>query len=220
MAKYQIPEPFQPGFEHILKLNDKQVKEISNTLKKLPVGTGPKTFQNIIIKSLKVEGSVFIARTLFSLGGLLVTDGASLSELANDITDALNITRKTVLTDKEKDKLIKNLVEIFNNCNNLKNTFKAIDLLSENGQIFKEARIITDVRLVFNDDISSQNRNAVVLHQLKMEYLQNDIIKDFFISLDNTDLIKLRSQVDRAIEKEAQIRNSYNNNITFIKIDD
>ena len=80
---------------------------------------------------------------------------------------------------------------------------KALSLAVSQERLFTSCRILTDIRPVYSDvgdepiDISA----AFVFHTLKISFIEDDESKDFYISLDADDLEKLKSDVDRAVNK-------------------
>lgn len=217
MAKYQIPENHIEGFEALSKLSFDQVKHLSSILCELPVGTGPKNFQEKLVAKAPFKGTRIIANVLFSLGGLLTSEEESIGQLAKDLTSSYNESRHEALSKVEETELEEKLKTIFSDCKNLKLTFKALTLQGDNDQIYRDARILSDIRLVFDENIEESNRNAVIIHRLKIEYTQGSDRKVFYTSLDALDLKKLKEQVERALEKEKLIKSSYPN-ISFIEV--
>jgi len=78
---------------------------------------------------------------------------------------------------------------------------KAINLQRAGERIYCDSRIISDIRPVFGKDIEVEPVGAVVIHTLKVGYHEGDKHKEFFIILDDEDLVSLREDVDRAISK-------------------
>lgn len=217
MAFFQIPEMFLPGFKALGNLDGIQFEKLKEIAGALPVGIGPNTFQQAFANS-NLPGWRHIAVTLFSLGSLLASrkeDG--LVNLAEELYDSY---RSTEDNQEAADNLKERLSDLFRSCKNLRTTFKAFNLLTENERVFREARIITDVRPVFHDVLDADNRPALLLHQLKLSYQQDGDPYDDYVCLDSKDLIKLKEHLDRAIEKETHLRSSYGSIIDFINITD
>jgi len=217
--KFQIPEIFKPGFIALSALSKKDFDALLETIRSLPVGVGVREFQEALRKT-SLEDTNEISKTIFSLGNLLNSTSIEISveELSKDLADSFEEESDDQVTVDEKQDLIGKLVKILSS-ENLNHTFKALNLISENDQIFREARIISDVRVIFNDDLKASTRSGVIIHRLKIEYQKNQSVKDFYLSLDSGDLQKLRKQIDRAIEKEKILKSDYSN-IKFIEISD
>jgi hypothetical protein len=177
-----------------------------------------KTFRESLKKEIKITKIDELTSTLYSLGGPLVLDDSNLKQLSANLTDSLKELSKKKLTSKMLNKFQQRLNILFANCENLKITFKAFSLCYENDKVYKQGRIFTDIRIIFNTDLKDAQRNAVILHQLKIEFEKNEEQNNMFLSLDSDDLLNLREQIERALEKEKQIKNSYGETVNIIEI--
>jgi hypothetical protein len=78
----------------------------------------------------------------------------------------------------------------------------ATDLQTQNARNFQSARIITDLRPVFQDVVAKDPDGAVIVETLQMQTWTRDGGTDLvFVSMDESDLRQLRSIIDRALEK-------------------
>lgn len=214
-----IPKNLISGFRALVDLPINEVKVIAEFLPKIPLGTGPNDFHNKLQGQFDIENISIISNTIFSLGNLLLKkDNNGIENIANDLITSLTKKVKSPLEQNEIDDLKQKLYIILYNSENLKSTFKALSLLSENDIVYRDSRIITDMRLLFDDDnlSESNNRKALIIHRLRIEAYKNETFKNFYISLDSKDLSKLKESIDRALDKEQEIKNSYSENIYFI----
>lgn len=215
---YQIPKSFLPGFEAISRLNHEEVILLAEALEQLPVGFGFQEFKAEIREKEGIsETALIAANSIFSFGGLLLKNKDPLEQLAEDLSDAFQQEQKDDFKPEQIEQLKQNLIILFNKAENIEKTFKAYQLLSENAHNYQDSRVITDVRMIFDEDIQTTNQTGLIIHQLKLEYLENNQVKSFFISLDNDDLLKLKEELNRATEKEDSIGKN-NPNINFIKL--
>jgi hypothetical protein len=74
---------------------------------------------------------------------------------------------------------------------------RASDVQHEYEHLFQSARILSDVRPLFNQS-GTEMEGAMVVHNLKITYFQAGEYMEVFISLDNADLSSLRKVVERA----------------------
>lgn len=84
-------------------------------------------------------------------------------------------------------------------------TAKAMDVAQEHERIFHAARILTDIRPVFGDHALDPPVGAVVTHLLRIDAFRNGQIEDYYVALDNSDLIALKTVVGRAIDKNESL---------------
>ncbi len=82
---------------------------------------------------------------------------------------------------------------------------KALNLAYEHAQLFKRARIMTDIRPVFSDDADTMS-GAVVSHTLLLHYDSAKEDRILSLALDETDIRSLQKQCDRALKKSNTAR--------------
>lgn len=217
MAKYKIPEQFISGFKELSSLKKDLTYKISDILKKLDIGDGPETLVKKLsdIKRLSKSDLSLISFTIFSLISLVQKE--NIDHLVDDLTQAYSLQNKEAQND-EIINLKNNLITILNSIDKINLTLKARKLQSEYDKIFTDCRVISDIRLIFSDKLDESPKQAVIIHNLKVEYEQDEEIKESFFALDLDDLKKLKEQIERAIEKENIIKNKINRGINFIEI--
>ncbi|MBN1197968.1 MAG: hypothetical protein JXA23_01360 [Bacteroidales bacterium] len=220
MAKIQIPKQFLEGFKALYAIDENDFQRLIDSLQIVPVGLGPNSFIKTLKSNLEYPWISQVAATIFSLGSLLESQEFTNDELSNELASAYGEGLDLTLAEEQKAIYSKRNKELLKNLGSLKLSFKALNLLTENNQNFVESHIITDIRLVFQEEIDQKNRNAVIIHKLKIDYRKEGEPKQFYIALDNNDLKKLKKQIDRALEKEEIIKKDYSNSISFIEITD
>ena len=217
MAKYKIPEQFQPGFPLISELSLEQISILNSVINKTS-----STHSDTIVKEL--VGSLTLKRnqirqlisTIFSLVNLLVDGRISIDDLAVDMAESYQSVDESF--SEKKENFIKNFKKIFEDDRRLKIIIKTDHLLSSYEKIFVGSRILSDIRIVFKDNLNEKDQSAVVVHQLSLQYEQDGSLKNFFFALDGNDLRKLKIDIDRTIEKEEHIRSGlYFDNLNFLE---
>jgi len=78
---------------------------------------------------------------------------------------------------------------------------KAKDLQYEHENTFCDARIVTDLRPVFDTDIKSAPAGVVLTHTLKLEYHHCGKHTELYVAMDADDVANLFSVLVRAHEK-------------------
>ncbi len=218
MTRFQIPDVFLPGFTKISELAAEKAEEIGDLLREVPVGINRQEFHTIFKDKVSGLESPF-AETIFSFGGILANKkaGEDIRELALSLTNAFKEKNEEKVSDTTAEQLNQNLLTILKNAENLEKTFKAIHLLSSNAHIYRDSVILTDIRLLFEDEVENAPKCGVVLHQLKIDYVENEKLKSLFVCLDNDDLNGLIENLQRAIKKEESIKKNQDK-INFISI--
>lgn len=216
MANYRIPDPFLAGFKAINDLSLDEIKTIADFIRNIPAGISGNRFKEKLITGLPIKGISDISDTLLSLGNLLTK--STVEEISDGLASGYNRSQEKKLS-KDEEKSVSNKIHLLiENLENFKLTVKAMDLLSENNNMFIESRILTDVRPMFEKYSDELNGNALILHQLRIEYVLNEENKKFFVSLDLDDLKKLKESIERAINKQSAIEEKYKSITNFIEI--
>lgn len=94
---------------------------------------------------------------------------------------------------------------------------KAADLLLEQQHIFCSARIMTDVRPLFDEHAQCVER-FLPFHTMSLAYYEGRETRTMHIAMDSKDLARLRDQVEHAEQKERVIR-QYLTNVGAAMID-
>ncbi len=213
MAKYRIPQQYLDGFEKISALNTEQIKIIADILNSTEFGLDKnKIVESIIatnsLNEFDSSGIKTIVNTIYSIIRLDEKDKEEQKIRIKNLTESI-IHYSDELNEDSTEKLHTYLNILFAISGKTKQTIKGIELLNSNQRNFIDSRIITDLRVVFDDDVDDTKvKNAVIVHNLKINFIENNgTIKESFFALDTNDIISLKNTLDRAIRKEHVLRN-------------
>ena len=212
MAKYRFPESTIIGFETICKLSSIQVDSVAAELNSSQFGLdADKVVESLKTKSdLQVLTHEQLLSTVKTVYSLLRIDYNSDDEKQKKIDDLINsVTEQISNEDSDIDTgiLKDHLNRFLSISGKTKQTIKGFQLLQDNQKNIIDSKINTDIRLVFDEDIDNTKvENAVIIHNLVLEYIENNEIKELFFSLNTNDLIDLKETVQRAIQKESVLR--------------
>ena len=127
--------------------------------------------------------------------------------------------RQTKQEKKDIEIFISQFKNLLSNKENFKITLKARTLIYEREKILEHLRILTDIRPIFDDLKGDEIQASVIIHNLKIEYLEDGRTHTAVFALDSSDLIDLNRMVLRAQQKEVALRNSLDKtNLTIIDI--
>jgi len=223
MASYRIPQHFLSGFKALSKLKDSSAKQIAEYIQNFDTGVK----SDLIIESAKkdiqntglTEDELTKAfETIFSLINLKDQTDEKTENLIGDLVDSFRTQDDSATIDTEN--LKNNLSLLLTTRGNINLTIKALKLLGEYEKILVDTRIITDVRFVFEENIEKNSNNAVIVHQLKISFNENDKLRDNYFALDANDLKSLRDNIERALKKEELIKKmNFSEKINFITLD-
>ncbi len=89
---------------------------------------------------------------------------------------------------------------------------KAIDLAYEYANLYRKARILTDIRPLFSEDAEAID-GAVVSYTFRIRYDSVDGDHELSIAMDDADVRELRESCDRAIQKASTARSLMNDKL-------
>lgn len=182
-------------------------------------------FQGLLEKLKEAEPSVarsrFVEREAIDIPGLSTSDatnsinallwlasGQNQLQLGIDqFAEAVSQSENLTLDPDERKALAERLSQLLS-IKPLRLTWKALDVLTQNERTFMEARILTDMRPIFGDDVSDPPDIVVILHTLKIRYRTGRRTEDLFLALDNNDIKELREVLDRAEMKAETLKSS------------
>jgi hypothetical protein len=119
-------------------------------------------------------------------------------ELTKELTN-LGLTEEMVGTLRHRAKKILDV-------ESLHLIAKAHSVLLEHSCTYSSARIVSDIRTVFGDDISSQPEAAVIVHMLNIVYFNARRREISSIAMDEKDIDQLIAVLERARTKSKSLR--------------
>jgi len=223
MAKYRFPESIILGFERISKLSSSQALIIAKELNSSQFGLD----SDKVVESLKTETElkeigqdvlISIVKTVYSLLRIDYKSDEEKQKRINDLSDSVaeQVAEEARGISIDADKLMEHLLTFLSISGKIKSTIKGFQLLQDNQRNMVGSKINTDVRIVFEEDIdNTMIENAVIVHNLMIEYLGGSKIKEAFFALNTNDLLDLKDTIERAIRKESILRKP--NSISSLK---
>lgn len=208
--RYGIPPQIRPGFEALISLSDDEVKILEEIISAVKLGDGVKTVSEVHfgkIKSLEKETFRKMISSLFSIANIYTESKDTVEKFSEDFSSSF----KEEFPDanaNSAEKLGAVLRKILPAYRTIRLTSKAKDLLMDNVNNFSEGRIISDIRIVFDDEKKADKKQcAVLVHQLNIRHFTIDGKRQMFqVSLDSSDLKKLKRTIEWALEKDEIIR--------------
>lgn len=213
MGKLSLSPNVIEGIEIINSIDENQLSGIVQYIRDMQVGESAKNVVDYFKSSLGIEAADVVFPAIINLINFIQKNKDK--NALEDILESL----KSLEPKREFDlvKLRSSFTEILDNSKNIILTTKAASLLVANNNNFSECKIVTDIRLVFDENITLSKRNAVIVHKLHFEVSNPTNSEDIFIHMDMEDLVKLKEAVDRAILKEELIKEDYEE-INFISL--
>lgn len=98
-------------------------------------------------------------------------------------------------------------VEALSKASSIRTTAAAVDLLTQHDRNYGAARIFTDIRPLFDEDVSRAPSAAVIVEMLQLEtWGPNGQSESIHVAMDESDLVELQGVIDRALKKSSAVR--------------
>ena len=216
MPRLNIPQIAQRALVSFAQLNAEQYAELINALDQ----ASPDLYQGNLVAFVQERVTLNsdllrrIVRVLLELSSTRLRNSINIEAFVDDIIESLKTDfdeeNKSPLPDWEQ---LKSRLSEALQYKQVIITAKAFAVMTEQGHIYcnQHARILTDIRPVFADDVDAAPSAAVIVHTLKVAYHEGEEIKDIYIALDSKDLHELRNLIDRADKKAEALRNVITN---------
>ncbi len=207
-----VPEQVFPGFKIINELNDNQLTDLIEFLKTFDIGKYYGDIANELSEILKIDGDDLL-RTLLSFTGLSETDVAILSK---NLAESYKELSRVGINSKETNKLKANLLQILSNFERVQLADKVREYKVENSNNFREFKLLTDIRFMQDDENLEKGKYGIILHKFYIEY-QNSIPRnELHLHVAIEDLIELKTEIEKAIERDKTLRESFSGDIKLI----
>lgn len=224
MAKIQIPKPIEAGLAELFNLSDDvRLQLISEMSKHEPTLKLKTLVSNIKAKLGEIADQDIesIVSTIASLSFARMSMEKSVSEFSSDIVEALEESelKPQSLDDNSRAPFTRHIAELLD-IPAIRISSKSDELLHQHEHALSKVRIITDIRPVFGGESTGAPEAAVLIHMLKITYIQEDGLKDFFVAMDSNDIKLLRDALDRAEKKAESLKSVLNkSNIFCVEMD-
>jgi hypothetical protein len=202
MAKFSIPRSHQRAFQSVADLPEDQFRALVRSLE----GPGSSFSRLDLVAAMVSAAPALSSDQGNSLLTALIAAAASrfrygydAEEMASFVVESGDASQADQTANEER------LTQLIS-AQSLTRLAKASDVLTEHQQILHEARILTDIRPIFEDDPSREPEAAVMLHTLRIQYHDTSgHVRSMYFGMDSDDLNTLRNVVDRALKKAASL---------------
>ncbi|NES21070.1 MAG: hypothetical protein F6K41_19595 [Symploca sp. SIO3E6] len=211
MALFEIPKRYYPTLRDLIALNEQQSAKLIEALHELPLSLNSKrSLATVLAKFKKIQllhGEETISFLSYLHYSLEKEDEKIIpQELAFDVAEAVNNEESLPnFNQVDKQNFSNRLVAFLQASNALGIIAKAEKLFLDHERVYLESRILTDIRTVFQE-FNEQPVGAVIVHNLRITYRQNDQEQEVFMALDESDLMHLSQQIARAKAKVKAIK--------------
>jgi hypothetical protein len=215
VAAKTIPEEHREAFQKFVRLDDKLAHKFVDALK----ASAPRLLLGTLAKSVAPTASIDEdqARSIIMMLGSMSRARRAADKTVEEFLETVHAAaaKDGVLPVKELEtqwpKARKNIAAALRT-SAITVSAKAISIMASNERLMCSARIMSDLRTIFTDDI--EPAAFVILHQLRLSFHEQEDFektRQMFVSLDRDDLIKVKTVVDRALKKHEKLKSMAKN---------
>lgn len=204
MSAFILPKSAYSAVQALVALEDQQFDELVKGLDGAIPDLDSDAFVDSAIAGIRTfdpDVARIIANELLTMVFTGSRNYLSSLELAKDLSEAaLEATsEKFPFTTEQKKILESRLSKVFA-IRSVRITGKAQDVFLDTDKRYLAARVLTDLRPVFNER-GEEILAGTVIHSLRIRYSENGQAKDVYFSMSNADLTALVKAAERALAK-------------------
>lgn len=205
-----IPRTDFPALAELLNLPDSTAARLVDALRGEKPSLFPRTLSINIASKAGIErpkATKFVSIIIKTFVAYKKS-GIPLEEFITELRETLSGSRiqGLIYSDSEWEKRESFLREILECEDPLGVTAKALHVMMDHAKTFRNARILTDLRPVFQSNPSDAPAAGIIIHTLKVEYRAAQEEREFFVALDSNDLARLETLIKRAKLKEKALK--------------
>ena len=213
-AKFRIPQEHLADLEQIRSLGPNTLSDLAARLETLsPLPLTLTSLRKSLSATIEDDSAtIALARQLIALNQLIRQRDMTVDEVLASLADGIRRTNNWTPEAKGQWADIEPQLRVLLNSDAIRTVSKASDLAYDHANLFQGARIVTDVRPVFND-LLGENMGidgAVVSYTLRLHYDNREGDHSVSLALDETDILALKNQCERALEKARFVRDRMN----------
>lgn len=212
----RIPESGRPGVEKLTGLSADELDEVSEALEKgephLEIGDYVASVPDV--QSVTKDEIKDILTVLFNIHA--VHD--DLRKTVDTVTDEFMRAISRLKLAVKDEKAVANFI---NRCLRSHGPFgitaKAAKILSEHSHDYLGSRILSDVRPIFSTEPDREMLAALIVHNLRFNYHDGELHRDFYIALDSKQLDELEMAIKRAKAKASLMIDSFGPHVKILE---
>lgn len=198
-----IPTRYLPPIQKLVALPDNSVDELIQAIASTDITAKSKEMAARVadhIHGIKREDLDEIVDLIYSLYHVREYSELSKNRFVSELVEGVREHAKEPIAESKVPHLVERFQRLLQ-IGTLESITKAITLQRDGERLFCDAKILSDIRPVFGEDVAARPKAAVITHTLKLSYHEEGDHKTFFIVLDEVDLDDLSSVIERAKTK-------------------
>ncbi len=205
METIQIGTAARKTLTSLAKMPDDAVAELAERLKEVDFRAFPATEairRAATVSRVERQTAIDVTKLLLSLWFTQGNTKRSIEQTTEDVVKQIAQGMDPMdLSPSELDAIRRHLKVLLDQPN-LRNGQNASSLMLDHDRVFSSARILTDMRPVFDYVVPPSIGGGLVIHTLKIVYYKSDgNVDEFFVAMDENDVDLLIKQLERAKSK-------------------
>jgi hypothetical protein len=207
---WQIPKDDLLDILNINDLSDESITELRRVLEEVHEQNDIEEITDHIadsVKTISYDKLSGIMRILDTLYHIREASNVELPLFIDDIIEGVKYSSQNDTNSSNIDySLLRGKLEILLNIRILKLISKATIIQRDGERLYCESKILSDIRPVFDDDLSATPSGAVITHTLKITYHLGRDRQEFHVILNAEELEALHEVLARAQMKEKTLQ--------------
>jgi mRNA-degrading endonuclease YafQ of YafQ-DinJ toxin-antitoxin module len=200
-----IPKEYERGIAVIKSLSDSDVSQISEVLKKASPASDSANIASALLPLLRQnsDDAEKLTDVIFSLYFLRSHLDVSVDRFLESLIEAIKESENSDIQTADPDELanLKSKFKSLLTVHPLSTRAKAHGLQNDFANIFWDAKIISDIRPVWDGNVTEPPEGIVITQTLKLEYRHASGREELYMRVDKGDIENLISVLKRAQDK-------------------
>lgn len=205
MPSISVPDTYHSGIDVLTRITEDQFSQLLSSIESATPALFASGLASQIapsIEGVKSRDVREVVDSLIAMYAVRTRLNIPVADFATSISNAIDDFGEEDFSEEDKSRLANRLTQLLEIEKPLGITAKANDILTEHEHVFCTARILTDIRPIYQADLASTPSEAVITHTLKLTYHHDREHKEFYVALDSDDLQTLKAAIERAEFKE------------------
>lgn len=200
MTVPQIPEAIVPGLKALREMPPDAFDQLWIAAELLSSPTGIDGFAEQVEKKtvLDRQEAIEVLSAVLSIMHRADLIGRPQHDFVKEVVAALTL-------DEVDSRIVEHRVDVFAGHEQVQVLSKGLVLARLHDSVFLDARITSDIRPIFGENVEQGPSAVLLIHSLKLDILQDGEPRSVYLAMDRGDLDTLRSVIERAIEKASAL---------------
>lgn len=203
MPEASLPDAFVLALSALHEADEDEFKAVLGAAEGLLGPTGMADFAESVAAStgLDEHSAAMLLDVLLAIARRLPEHTPDEDELIADLVESPDLNLNDLSRERLRDR-----VKVIASRPPVGVLAKSLDLLRAHERLFLGAKLITDIRPVFGQDIAEGVNAAVLTHELRIDFLSAGERESIFMTLEHRDLQSMGKEIDRALAKSTSLR--------------